>query len=764
MLLASCCNKNILKKKFTKHYHIQNIFLTIIAIIIIVISILSLGMYNYFKDVSLKSTNNYIKDSLSQVSTAAHTMKDMGESLSLQLLNERDMIPLLSPTAPSANQLSLALQRLDTYTIMNSQIHSIYIYNGYSDTFYTTLPSEGLQSKNTFFDKNIVSILQQIKEYDTSLPLPRSIPNHTNTFNSVSTSNVYTFIRYTTTIYNNKEVITAAIVNLSEQYLQELIQSMSNNQPDIFIVNKDGTLISSIRNYPMLTDLSSHSVIQSVTSSSSNSGYFLEMINGALNIVTYISSSQLDNWYFVQFTPYSSITKDLANIRNYTLLAGFILFILGGIYTFIASKKLSSPIYLLEDTVHTLKEQSRENTTELKYHFLNSLLVRRETISNAYIEQQFIKHKVSLDPYSPYKIILLDVKTLASPPTISPTEEPHLLTYSVINIVEELGMPLFNCTCIPVADLRILCLLNVHTTHSSEALHLQIEHYLDTVLDRCKKLLNITLQTTVSTIGEDLTLLPTLYQDTIGSSLYHLIYQGDSPIFQEFIESVEATPFTYPQELHQFLFDNLKLGNLTDVTRIYHQIIDYTCNYSYTAFINTLLHLAFTINMTISKLNIDESLLIKHNQNNFIALIQNADNLDIINQAFTQLFETICEEINSCTEQRKEKNYDDLIHEVYRLIDLGYSNPDTCIQSIADQLNISAAYLGRLFTKLTEESITQCITNKRLDIACQLLADSTEPIAQISESCGFSSINYFYKVFKKAYGITPSNYRKNASS
>lgn len=761
MAFSKLINESAFHKRFNLHYYRKNIFMTIITTIIIVIFILSLYMYNYFKEVSLLTTNNYIKDSLSQVSTVATSMNNFGNSLSLQLMHDRDLIPILNKTLPSANHLSVALKRLDNYALMNSQVHSIYVYNGYTDTFYTTLPSQGTPSKDDFFDKDLVHILEHPEKHDTSIPLARTLLNQTNTFHMEETSNVYSFVNYEKSLVDGKEILTAIVVNISEQALQGLIQSMSNNNPDIFIMDHSGTLLTSITSHPMLTDVNTLFDTTPIITSPTTSGYFIQKVDNIPHIVTYVSSSSPSNWYFVQLTPYSTITKDITNLRNSLLFFGFILSLLGICYTFIASKKLSTPLYKLENKLHTFKEQSRQDINELKSHFLNSLIISRHPLSKSYIEEGFIKYKISFDPYSPFRIILLDFKPLTSSSNEFLIKDEQLLVYSAINIAEELGHAQFNCTCIPLTDLKVLCLLNINPALSLEDSHIYLENYLDALLDTYKKFLGMSISSTVSAVGEDLSLLVSLYQEVVGSASYHLIYGDEATIFQELIDDRESKPFTYPQELHQLLFDNLKSGQLNDVISIYHQIIDYTSEHSYTALINTLLHLAYTINMMLSKLNISEGFSTTYNQNAFVNLIKNAEQLSEVNTSFIELFTQICNEINKLGQQKKDKNYNQLVTEVYRLIALGYSNPDTCIQSIADELDMSPAYLGRLFTNLTEQSITYCITEKRLSTACHLLVSSQSPISEIYAICGFSSINYFYKLFKKSYGVTPSTYRQN---
>ena len=57
-------------------------------------------------------------------------------------------------------------------------------------------------------------------------------------------------------------------------------------------------------------------------------------------------------------------------------------------------------------------------------------------------------------------------------------------------------------------------------------------------------------------------------------------------------------------------------------------------------------------------------------------------------------------------------------------------------------------------------SISDYITQIRLEKAVELLAQSNVPIYEIAYSVGYSDANYFSRLFSKIYGIPPSQYRQ----
>ena len=52
----------------------------------------------------------------------------------------------------------------------------------------------------------------------------------------------------------------------------------------------------------------------------------------------------------------------------------------------------------------------------------------------------------------------------------------------------------------------------------------------------------------------------------------------------------------------------------------------------------------------------------------------------------------------------------------------------------------------------------------RLERASTLLKETEASVISIAQECGFASVSYFNRIFKAAYGITPSEYRKQHSA
>ena len=91
-------------------------------------------------------------------------------------------------------------------------------------------------------------------------------------------------------------------------------------------------------------------------------------------------------------------------------------------------------------------------------------------------------------------------------------------------------------------------------------------------------------------------------------------------------------------------------------------------------------------------------------------------------------------------------------------IKLNYSEKIS-IKEIADQLYLSPNYLSELFKKHTGKTISEYLTEYRLDKACQLLDHAEYRVGDVSGMVGIHDGRYFSNMFKKKYGMTPTEYR-----
>lgn len=80
------------------------------------------------------------------------------------------------------------------------------------------------------------------------------------------------------------------------------------------------------------------------------------------------------------------------------------------------------------------------------------------------------------------------------------------------------------------------------------------------------------------------------------------------------------------------------------------------------------------------------------------------------------------------------------------------------LETLSEVTNYSVAHICRVFKEETNDTLVHYMLEKRLQKAKYLLM-GTMPIAEIAEATGFNSYSYFFRAFKKAYGMGPEKWR-----
>jgi LacI family transcriptional regulator len=81
------------------------------------------------------------------------------------------------------------------------------------------------------------------------------------------------------------------------------------------------------------------------------------------------------------------------------------------------------------------------------------------------------------------------------------------------------------------------------------------------------------------------------------------------------------------------------------------------------------------------------------------------------------------------------------------------------VEQVLDAVGMSRSNLEKRFKDETGQTIHNAIHQEKLERARNLLTATSLSINEISQICGYPSLQYFYSVFKKGYDMTPKEHR-----
>lgn len=135
-------------------------------------------------------------------------------------------------------------------------------------------------------------------------------------------------------------------------------------------------------------------------------------------------------------------------------------------------------------------------------------------------------------------------------------------------------------------------------------------------------------------------------------------------------------------------------------------------------------------------------------------LLSCEDTVVFLSQHYLQALEQIIQ-------RRKYRNKLNLA-EVMHYIDNHFSEPIS-LDSLAKVFFVSKEYLSKVFKQEYGRNVMEYILHLRMDKAMDWLADESIPIKTVAKWAGYEDVAYFYRVFKKHFGVAPGEMRKHGS-
>ena len=98
--------------------------------------------------------------------------------------------------------------------------------------------------------------------------------------------------------------------------------------------------------------------------------------------------------------------------------------------------------------------------------------------------------------------------------------------------------------------------------------------------------------------------------------------------------------------------------------------------------------------------------------------------------------------------------------EMLRYIETHF-NENLTLSALAKKCFYSPKYFSRVFKERYGITVSEYIQKKRMEKGRELLENTDRTVEEISSMVGYCDATHFYKYFKRFYGITPKEHRKN---
>jgi AraC-like DNA-binding protein len=493
------------------------------------------------------------------------------------------------------------------------------------------------------------------------------------------------------------------------------------------------------------------------------------------NIIWQTSSS--NQWKYIYLSKKPSTLAQLTSSLKFVFTCFIVVFICCLVITLLVSKEIYKPIgSLLKYTSSILKTSNDENKGDI------------EEITNVftYLNDQLMHYKDTIDKNS--SLLLNNVAISLLDGNVHDMEELNSWL-SVLNMkfdyndffffIIKIDPEVYETLTNQKRDIFLLYIreyvenyYNCRNTNSLKVIscyrqdglipfiiNIDKEEYLkekeapsvilDNMNDEISRCISISVSEPISNLSE----FKDEYKIALTYFKYIFLYGNKNVFDKERVSKLDNNSGIYDTAIKKHFKSLLKLCKFdelkTEIAEFYAQAKQK--NYSF-LYLHTLS--AEIISMLISEFQRNDIPLPQSEDEHLMSSFSKLKSVERCADWFANLIDAYAEGI-----QNKALNIDSqYMQSILDYIDKDIVN--VTLNSTADKFKISTAHLSRMFKKQTGRNFSDYVTEKRLEHVCHLIVTTDMKISDIVSTMGYQNINYFNKIFKLQFNVTPTQFRK----
>ena len=249
----------------------------------------------------------------------------------------------------------------------------------------------------------------------------------------------------------------------------------------------------------------------------------------------------------------------------------------------------------------------------------------------------------------------------------------------------------------------------------------------------------------------------TSFEEAKEALSYRKMSQDGDVIYMEDIDKSEQVILLFDEKAQDKLFTAVKFGKEEDIHAVIRKMKEYLIkadmsSSSYQAYSMSVIN-ALLVFARQQDLEIEE---VFDGIPNYLEIMQKYASAD----TFMEWLEEQCIRLNANQGRERENKAKGIIEEAKQKIQEEFGDPDIGLEKIAAEVGLTQTYFSSLFKKETGMSFVEYLTDTRMKEAMRLLKETSEKIYVVAQKVGYLESGYFSHVFKKKYGMSPIQCRR----
>ncbi|WP_171644339.1 AraC family transcriptional regulator [Paenibacillus phytorum] len=776
----------------------KSVFLTlIISYMIILLLPVTLGgfFYTRIEAIMIENANSSNTAMLEQVKrTIDSRMKEI-DQLTQQIAFHPKLLRMLDQRGDGDAQQNLTsfidfMGDMSRYSKVNSFIADSYVYFNNSDIVLSpkmktdshTLYQGIYNYQNLTYDQYKKQIL---------------LPYHSRFFNpseemTDGQGNSIRMITYVQSlpIGEKEHVAGAFVILINEKQITEMLANIQGiGDETVFILDADGTVLMSTAE----SDQENGEIIS-----------YLKKLGGGLSgkgsleyagtgqvkgqgqglasdmMVAYTTSSQ-NGWTYVSVVHKAIVLSQVNAIKMWAITVVMICLAAGGVVCYYMAYRHYRPIRdlvhavvrgggtnstaafpknefeLIKEKVHTLFEKEKDLETTLSRHALVvrteflSRLIRGHVDAAALTEQDLDFMNVHFES-GLFAVLLLDIDDFSEFSQQNAEREWALMRFILSNVSVELLE--HKSYLIEMERDRIAILVNLPAGDGCDT---RMEAFVVNLKDMMEKRFKTKLSISVSDVHEGIERIQECYNEAVFAMAYKMIKGQNTVLYYEDVQKFGQSTYYYPMEMEVQLMNVARSGDFVNVEKILNRI--YEVNFQSGGITPEMGKCLFfdmfsSVLKLLGSLNIARNLVF-NDESDPVRIISKCATAEQMVDQIKRLYKQLCEVV----QEERTDHGEQLYRKMTDYMQEHFHDSMLSLTMMADHFGMNASYLSAFYKNYSGRNVSDEMTEMRLNACKRLLAESTLTVSEIAQQVGYSSNIGLTRVFKKAEGITPGQYR-----
>lgn len=662
------------------------------------------------------------------------------------------------------NRADMILRQIRNLT---PYLHSIILYN--KDTEYSLMSGKTNIEKNQFLQAAMASP-------DTKSSLNMVLSAVTTDSNSDAPADTLSILFNES---NRKSISddSSIVMTIDREELEKKL--LEKFEGATIVLDNNFRVVFSSEQADAGEFMSESAYFERIAASKDPSGSFNARINSTNKIISFTKSMMTD-FYLVNILGTDKYTQVIVKneiiILSISLLILFVFLFAGYLF----SRNIYSPIREVADVFSSSKfkdaaDSQTEEIATISKVFNNALqhineLELRSTDDNAKLKEEFLRRllsgnttdEISSTEVGFYKFNIEFTNLFLCSIRIDnyfmmPLNKKLEYEASLFNIFSDRLSGDFLYEAVNMYEGETALFLNFKNT--SENNFNLIIAALDGIREQAKSMLAITLTVGIGGVSNSLGECFDAYAAARDRINHRFILGPDHTIHSRLLENIIHTGASSPDEMMDRAINAIRLNKKEQFVSTLDDIIELLKKFPYSRSVSVLFQLITECIKTINQISQQNSAKYYLGLDDINNIFRSFETLEQAKEWLVGKFDSYQEIIEKISQLKNNKHYS-LVENIQNYIKTNYSDQNINVESLADTAGYTSYYFSKIFKEITGLTVIDYIRHVRMTKAKELLAREDIKISEIPNLIGFSNAGYFYNMFKKDVGLTPSAYKE----